>query len=1341
MRSRLLFVLYFFVATFCGWPTTPGNTSDLETTAVQQLRTLAQEIESLDAILTTSALTFAFTEDDRWLDVYNQNEARLGALLENALSHARDSDTALLKHIDEENDLLVEMEVRAIELTQKGEGRKAAEILNSKQYQEGKLRLRQSMDAYFLSLEERLLPKGNQDQDYIDALLTEAEKSWIKTNPTIRVNNESDWPPFNFAVNGKPKGYSIDFMNLLAKKSGLEVEYVTGPAWNEFMGMMRRGELDVLLNIIRTPEREKHLLFTNSYASNPNVILSRRKTPYDSLEQLRGKTVAVPKGFYQEEILKRDYPGIIVHTEKNVLDSMNAVAVGKADAVVGEVAIFNYLMNEHTMFGLALSTPVKIGDFDTSRLAIATGKAQPYLHSILQKAMSTVTTEEKTTLLKRWMGEVNDGNSGVPLTAEERQWLVKHEGFSLGVDPSWAPFEFIDTKGVYSGIGSSYVDMIGTRLGVTLTPETGLSWAAVLEKVRAGEIDILPTVARTPEREKYLNFSKPYISFPMVITTRKDAPFVDSLAGLEGKKVGVVKGYITQELIETNQKGIHVVPVKTLSEGLMLLNNGKIDAFIDNLLTITHEIDRANLDDLKIASPTKYKFELSMAVRKGLPELVPIIDKALGTINEQERAAIVNSWTAIQISYGVDTRTILLWGAPLVIGAIIVLLIVIFWARFIQKQKRIIQQREADIVREKEALEAVMDTVDYGILFMDPDLKARIMNRAYRELWDIDDDIATSEPTVEDLIRYNQGKGYYDVADEDFDEFVLARVNSIRKGSVAPIEVRQPNGRILSYQCLALPDGRRMLTYLDITERSNMEAALRDSEVRARSAEEQLSFVFENMTEGLVFYDAEQRLVFCNSKYRDFYKYDENDLTPGTRFEDLVRLDVERGTVVANAAQEQKRIDFRRQNSNESLEIELSDGRWLQVRESTTAEGTISIATDVTERKNAEREVEARRAQLDDILSNITQGVVMFDSEQRMIAWNDRYPDILNLEENFLQPGLSLYELVLHLSTRGSYGDGDPEALARQRVRKLWTGEHRSDASFGDERSFDAQSMRTPDGGLVITYSDITERKKSEHIIAKAMTLINESIQYASRIQRSVLPVESELKQAFADHFIIWQPKDVVGGDIYLLRTCNGGQLIFLIDCTGHGVPGAFMAMIATGAFDQALIEIPDGNPAVLLQRANQLVKKILGQDGHDGESDDGFECGVCLIDNASGEITFAGARFELWQLDGQEFTVTKGDKAGIGYRRTEAGRSFTNHVVPVIDGATYYMTTDGLIDQVGGKKYRAFGKRRLKGVILDYSKMKMSVQAAQIIRAFEEYQHNEERRDDISLVGFKLKN
>jgi len=119
--------------------------------------------------------------------------------------------------------------------------------------------------------------------------------------------------------------------------------------------------------------------------------------------------------------------------------------------------------------------------------------------------------------------------------------------------------------------------------------------------------------------------------------------------------------------------------------------------------------------------------------------------------------------------------------------------------------------------------------------------------------------------------------------------------------------------------------------------------------------------------------------------------------------------------------------------------------------------------------------------------------------------------------------------------------------------------------------------------GSFAMVTDIMERKLAEEKLKEAFNVISSSIDYASNIQRSLLPSEAFLAEGLAEHFVLWEPRDVVGGDLYWYRRCKGGFIIVLADCTGHGVPGAFMTMLATGALDRALRDYPDGDPALLL--------------------------------------------------------------------------------------------------------------------------------------------------------------
>jgi serine phosphatase RsbU (regulator of sigma subunit) len=245
------------------------------------------------------------------------------------------------------------------------------------------------------------------------------------------------------------------------------------------------------------------------------------------------------------------------------------------------------------------------------------------------------------------------------------------------------------------------------------------------------------------------------------------------------------------------------------------------------------------------------------------------------------------------------------------------------------------------------------------------------------------------------------------------------------------------------------------------------------------------------------------------------------------------------------------------------------------------------------------------------------------------------------------------------------------------------------------------------------------------------------SIQYASRIQRAILPQRSVLKSVIPNHFVVWEPRDMVGGDMYWYRPWDLGSLIILGDCTGHGVPGAFMTLISNGALEGACLETPPGDTATLLQRMNQLIQDVMGQDREDG-ADEGLELGVCYLDPETDRIIFSGARFSLFIADGKTVREIKGNKSGIGYCGVDRNIRFTRHEVPLRLDWNYYMTSDGLIDQVGGENARGFGKRRFMNLIADIYPISMEEQAKRIKHVMIEFQGSQSRRDDVSVLGFK---
>ncbi len=247
---------------------------------------------------------------------------------------------------------------------------------------------------------------------------------------------------------------------------------------------------------------------------------------------------------------------------------------------------------------------------------------------------------------------------------------------------------------------------------------------------------------------------------------------------------------------------------------------------------------------------------------------------------------------------------------------------------------------------------------------------------------------------------------------------------------------------------------------------------------------------------------------------------------------------------------------------------------------------------------------------------------------------------------------------------------------------------------------------------------------------------ITDSIRYARRIQRAILPVPEKMERAFANHFIIYKSKDIVSGDFYWFVQTEHKVFIAVVDCTGHGVPGAFLSMIAHTLLNQIVSENPIIEPATILEQLHIGIRAALRQET--GETHDGMDICLCQIDKLNNKIKFSGAKRPLLCVSQNKLTQIKGDRNSIGGLQKEEQRIFTNHEISVQAGDMLYLLTDGMADQnnPNGKK---FGSRQLKMLLQEIASKEISEQKQIILTKFEAHQQQELQRDDVTLIGIRL--
>jgi len=234
------------------------------------------------------------------------------------------------------------------------------------------------------------------------------------------------------------------------------------------------------------------------------------------------------------------------------------------------------------------------------------------------------------------------------LTDVEKAWLAEHKEIRLAVDIDWAPFEFVDEQKQYKGMAADYMKLVEQRLGIALNVDKERPWPKMVEAVKAHDLDAFSLVVKTPQRDKFVNFTKPYLSFPMVIVTLDNVHSIESMEALHHHTISVVQSYASHELLAKNHPDLTLHLAPNVLGGLEAVSNGKAYAFVGNLAVVGQLIREKGLTNLKIAGQTPYRFELSMAVRKDWPQLIPIFQKALDSISQKERDQIYDRWIRIK---------------------------------------------------------------------------------------------------------------------------------------------------------------------------------------------------------------------------------------------------------------------------------------------------------------------------------------------------------------------------------------------------------------------------------------------------------------------------------------------------------------------------------------------------------------------------------------------------------------------------------------------------------------------------------------------------------------------
>ncbi|MCB2197410.1 MAG: tetratricopeptide repeat protein [Bacteroidetes bacterium] len=273
---------------------------------------------------------------------------------------------------------------------------------------------------------------------------------------------------------------------------------------------------------------------------------------------------------------------------------------------------------------------------------------------------------------------------------------------------------------------------------------------------------------------------------------------------------------------------------------------------------------------------------------------------------------------------------------------------------------------------------------------------------------------------------------------------------------------------------------------------------------------------------------------------------------------------------------------------------------------------------------------------------------------------------------------------------------------------------------------------------LLVLFRQNKRIRKANKLLAYQKRQITDSIEYASRIQTAILPPGDYISRVIPDHFILYKPRDIVSGDFYWITHKDGKVVVAVVDCTGHGVPGAFMSMLGFAFLNEIVNKEADLKASNILNHLRNYVKESLHQTGKENEAKDGMDIALCIIDPEHKKLQYSGAYNPLYLIRNDEFISLKADRMPIGIHIVEK-ESFTNHEIDIQKDDIIYIFTDGYIDQFGGPNASKFKIGPFKDKLVSIKDKEMKEQKEILESEFNSWKGERDQIDDVLVMGIKI--
>ena len=525
----------------------------------------------------------------------------------------------------------------------------------------------------------------------------------------------------------------------------------------------------------------------------------------------------------------------------------------------------------------------------------------------------------------------------------------------------------------------------------------------------------------------------------------------------------------------------------------------------------------------------------------------------------------------------------------------------------------------------------------------------------------------------------------------------------------------------------------------DELEKSNSKLESKIQEVE--NAQKRLHSLLENASEIISIYNSSLKMVYISPSVTKILGYSPQEMMGGKDMERLTRKGEqmlgELFESLQGKSKEAKTIQYTfMKKDGEKIFLEVTGRNLL---DDPAIQGIILNSQDITERKRAEKE-ERMRSKMQALSENSPDMIIRLNTMGQFFYANPMVETYLGIpSKDIINETLSSVNFTETLSE-----------FFKESIKKIKTTKEKieDDVTFDSKLGetimhisaipeFNENELET----ILFVSHDITEAKRIELEVQDKNRKLTESINYAQRIQTSILPDDRTIRRSLPNSFIFYKPRDVVSGDFPWFFKKDGYIYIAVVDCTGHGVPGALLSFIGYFTLNNVVDHDKDYTAGEILDHLHQGVRVTLKQDRVDADARDGMDIALCKINLKRNEIQYSGAHRPLYLLRGGVLEEFKGDRKAIGGipHRNKPETPFTNYSIQFQKGDKVFFFSDGLPDQVGGPEMKKYSASRIRDAITTNADLPIQEYHELFAKDFEDYKGDHKQIDDILLIGIEF--